>query len=237
MPVYVKAENPFDYQNPTHIRRVLSEVTDPDEWRDLLRTGEWEIIESGSMQDAIQSAGFDGFYVKEHGRRNLAVYEPNQLKSATGNQGSFSEESPDLRLSLRSTRQPPESKEFKQWFGNSYFTSGGEPLIMYHGTARDITIFKGKQAKAIFVTTEPKVAETYADMGVDYMRTEAYKALTRDEKVELITVVADRAMMDGTITKAELKEIQSNLKRRGPPLNSEKKKIIDLPYQIEGEII
>lgn len=142
-----------------------------------------------------------------------------------------------VKLSLRSIRQPPESKEFKQWFGNSYFTSGGEPLIMYHGTARDITIFKGKQAKAIFVTTEPKVAETYADMGVDYMRTEAYKALTRDEKVELITVVAERAMMDGTITKAELKEIQSNLKRRVPPIDSEKNRIIDLPYQIEGEII
>jgi hypothetical protein len=141
------------------------------------------------------------------------------------------------KLSLRSTRQPPESKEFKQWFGNSYFTSNGEPLIMYHGTARDITIFKGKQAKAIFVTTNPDIAETYANMGVDYMRVEAYKALTRDEKADLINVVAEQAMIDGTITKAELKEIQSNLKKRVPPIDSEKNRIIDLPYQIEGEII
>jgi hypothetical protein len=141
------------------------------------------------------------------------------------------------KLSLRSTRQPPESKEFKQWFGNSYFTSGGEPLIMYHGTARDITIFKGKQAKAIFVTTKPDVAEDYANMGVDYMRTEAYKALTRDEKAELIAVVAEQAERDGKITKVELKEIQSNLKKRVPPIDPEKNRIINLPYQIEGEII
>ena len=139
------------------------------------------------------------------------------------------------KLSLRSTRQPPESKEFKQWFGNSYFTSGGEPLIMYHGTARDITIFKGKQAKAIFVTTKPEVAESYAGTGVEYMRTEAYKALTRDEKVELITVVAEQAERDGEITKAELKEIQSNLKKRVPTV--EKNSIIGLPYQIEGEVL
>jgi hypothetical protein len=141
------------------------------------------------------------------------------------------------KLSLRSTRQPPDSKEFKQWFGNSYFTSGGEPLIMYHGTARDITIFKGKQAKAIFVTTKPDVAEDYANMGVDYMRTEAYKALTRDEKAELIAVVAEQAERDGKITKVELKEIQSNLKKRVPPIDPEKNRIINLPYQIEGEII
>ena len=74
-------------------------------------------------------------------------------------------------------------------------------------------------------------------MGVDYMRVEAYKALTRDEKADLINVVAEQAMIDGTITKAELKEIQSNLKKRVPPIDSEKNRIIDLPYQIEGEII
>jgi hypothetical protein len=179
-----------------------------------------------NLERSIIEAGYDGYLSKD----------PLLSQGFAVLVGKHNIET-KVKLSLRSTRQPPESKEFKQWFGNSYFTSGGEPLIMYHGTARDITIFKGKQAKAIFVTTEPKVAETYADMGVDYMRTEAYKALTRDEKVELITVVAERAMMDGTITKAELKEIQSNLKKRVPPIDSEKNRIIDLPYQIEGEII
>ena len=154
-----------------------------------------------------------------------------------GEEGVAGAVEPTGKLSLRSTRQPPESKEFKNWFTGSYFTSNGEPLIMYHGTARDITIFKGKQAKAIFVTTKPEVAEDYANMGVDYMRAEAYKALTRDEKVELITTVAEQAERDGTIDRNELKEITSNLKKRVPPIDPEKNRILDLPYQIEGEII
>jgi hypothetical protein len=135
-----------------------------------------------------------------------------------------------LMPDLRSQRQPPDSKEFKQWFTGSYFTSNGKPLIMYHGTARDITIFRGKQAKAIFITSNPVVAENYTGMGEDYMRAEAYKALTRDEKAELISVVAEQAERDGTINKDELKEIQKNLKKRVPDLKN-------LPYQIEGEII
>jgi hypothetical protein len=189
--------------------------------------------DANNFETAVIDAGYDGYAVPSMGM--MVVLNHNTPVKYEGTRGELMQKGE--KLSLRSTRQPPESKEFKQWFGNSYFTSGGEPLIMYHGTARDITIFKGKQAKAIFVTTEPKVAETYADMGVDYMRTEAYKALTRDEKVELITVVAEQAERDGTITKAELKEIQSNLKKRVPPIDSEKNRIIDLPYQIEGEII
>ena len=186
-----------------------------------------------NFETAVIDAGYDGYAVPSMGM--MVVLNHNTPVKYEGTRGELMEKGE--KLSLRSTRQPPESKEFKQWFGDSYFTSGGEPLIMYHGTARDITIFKGKQAKAIFVTTDPKVAETYADMGVDYMRTEAYKALTRDEKVELITVVAEQAERDGTITKAELKEIQSNLKKRVPPIDPEKNRILDLPYQIEGEII
>jgi len=400
MPVYVKAENTFDYENPRHIKKIIDHFTEIDNdditW---LKAGNWETIESEGVQDAIQFAGFDSFYVKEHGRKNLAVYEPTQIKSATGNQGTFDINEPDVRLSLkkvnelfdkaedipesegveiirsnwiggvsgigerdsaydlyrvnggkkymsavqdlvrkelgdnfkgyrlmhtdeleeiqtgamgsqlasftlrhdiaqsfanlatyskvpkdklkvvemdltpehvwmvghpaeqelvidygqgynpsavteykeklslrslmpdlRSQRQPPDSKEFKQWFTGSYFTSNGEPLIMYHGTARDITIFRGKQAKAIFITTNPVVAENYTGMGEDYMRAEAYKALTRDEKAELISVVAEQAERDGTINKDELKEIQKNLKKRVPDLKN-------LPYQIEGEII
>jgi hypothetical protein len=394
LPVYVKAERPFDYQNPSHVRRVLAELTNPDDWADQLVTGDWPAIESEEIQEAIKFANFDSFYVKEEGKKNLAVYESSQVKSAIGNQGTYDINEPDIRLSLkkvdqlfdkaddipesegveiirsnwvggvsglgerdsaydlyrvnggrkymsaiqnlvrkelgdnfkgyrlmhtdeleeiqtgamgsqlasftlrpdiaqtfanlatyrnvpkdklkvvemdltpehvwmighpaekelvidygqgynpeavveykpeeklslRSTRQPPESKEFKQWFTGSYFTSNGEPLIMYHGTARDITIFRGKQAKAIFITTKPEVAENYAGMGVDYMRTEAYKALTRDEKAELISTVAEQAERDGVISADELIEIQKSLKKRVPDLKN-------LPTKIEGEII
>jgi hypothetical protein len=43
--------------------------------------------------------GFDGFYVKEGGVKNLAVYDPTQLKSATGNIGTYDGSNPDIRFS------------------------------------------------------------------------------------------------------------------------------------------
>jgi hypothetical protein len=101
MPVYVKAENPFDYENRLHFR-ILLEDNDIDEYdiREMMH-GDWETIESESIQEAIKNAGFDGFYVKEGGEKNLAVYEPSQLKSATGNIGTFDINNPDIRYSIR----------------------------------------------------------------------------------------------------------------------------------------
>jgi hypothetical protein len=48
----------------------------------------------------IRKAGFDGFYVYEDRVKNLAVFDPNQLKSATGNRGTFSIRDRDIRRSL-----------------------------------------------------------------------------------------------------------------------------------------
>jgi hypothetical protein len=101
MPLFVRAENPFDYQNLRHIYRLKEEVSLEDDIWDSIRRGDWEAIESSEVQDAIQMAGFDAFYVKEGGRKNLAVYQPNQVKSATGNIGTFEPTSPDIRKSLR----------------------------------------------------------------------------------------------------------------------------------------
>jgi hypothetical protein len=102
MPLYVRAERPFDYENPSHIRKVLSELGEGSYDPAEIRAGSWEAIEGADFQEAIQMAGFDSFYVKEQGRKNLAVYDANQVKSATGNVGTFSRESGDVRLSLPS---------------------------------------------------------------------------------------------------------------------------------------
>ena len=40
---------------------------------------------------------------------------------------------------------------------------------MYHGTAADFTSFKPKQAKSIFVTSDPEFAENFAQMSENYM--------------------------------------------------------------------
>jgi hypothetical protein len=112
LPVYLKAVNTFDYDNPKHreaviklaientpiyknapdqagMRRVLEEsLTNKD-------TGNWTTIEEKGFQDAIKSLGFDSFYVKERGIKNIGVYDPTQIKSVF-NKGTFDPKDPRI---------------------------------------------------------------------------------------------------------------------------------------------
>jgi hypothetical protein len=108
IPVYVKADNPFDYENADHVKQIksltatLSGVLEDSPihltMMNNIAKGNWEVIEKISVQEAIRTLGFDGFYVKEQGRKSLAVYEPNQLKSVFNDKPTTR---PELRLSLR----------------------------------------------------------------------------------------------------------------------------------------
>ena len=127
MPVYVRAADPFDYENRLQVDDLVDRLfragpvkprgghyTDSKmpsvqidghtrrtriELIDSLGSGDWSFIESPTIQAAIRALGHDGFYVQEGGFKNLAVYSPNQIKSATGNDGSFSREDDDIRRS------------------------------------------------------------------------------------------------------------------------------------------
>jgi hypothetical protein len=117
LPVYVSAQNPFDYQNPDHVEKLIKRYKSNNDSQyvplgggnmgkveslvTLIKKGSWEAIETDDIQEAIQSLKFDGFYVQEDGRKNLAVYNPTQIKSATGNIGTYDVNNPDIRYSLR----------------------------------------------------------------------------------------------------------------------------------------
>jgi hypothetical protein len=94
MPLYVRAENPFDFENPAHVNQVYARLVNmlSEQYaisKERLATGDWPAIEDETVQQIIKDLGHDGFYVKEGGEKNLAVYNPNQIKSATGNRGTF----------------------------------------------------------------------------------------------------------------------------------------------------
>jgi hypothetical protein len=95
MPLYVRAENPFDFKNPAHVEQIYSRLFNKygEEVfsKERISTGDWPIIENESVQEIIKDLGHDSFYVNEGGQKNLAVYNPNQIKSATGNRGTFDE--------------------------------------------------------------------------------------------------------------------------------------------------
>jgi hypothetical protein len=176
MPVYAKAENPFDYENPEHVKKIESAFDDiykdPTLWTHLqamgsptkaIKSGLWPIIESAAAQKAIKAAGFDSFYVAEADRKNLAVYESSQIKSVTGNVGTFDVTNPDIRFQRRQTTTP----EFKQFFKDSKVVDeNGQPAVVYHGTGGDFSAFQLKSSmtlKGVFFAGNIEIANRYAD--------------------------------------------------------------------------
>ena len=115
-PLWVRAEKPFDYENQNHIdeirrtyRAFLDSRNDSGNLPETaIKNGIWSIIENSDVQQAIKDAGFDSFYVLEGGRKNLAVFDANQVKSVTGNTGEFGE-SKDIRYSLSKVKNEVDS--------------------------------------------------------------------------------------------------------------------------------
>lgn len=123
MPVYVRAENPFDFDNASHRAEVIDDVIDQtpiyanapnrESMRRVLDesiekkdgTANWGTIENETFLNVLKDHGFDSFYVREGGRKNLGLFDNKQIKSATGNIGTFDETNPDIRYSKRSIGQ------------------------------------------------------------------------------------------------------------------------------------
>lgn len=132
MPVYVKAENPFDYESAEHRalvielalqrsgtedgsgqRVIANDDGSPSLWSapviesgltEPTGDGNWLLVEQPWMQDAIKAAGFDSFHVSENGFKNLGVYDPAQIKSAVGNRGTYDPNDPSILRQREQTR-------------------------------------------------------------------------------------------------------------------------------------
>lgn len=110
IPVYVSAQNPFDFDNPDHIKKLKKARTLDASDMSLISLGSWGLIESKEAQDAIKAAGFDGFYVMEGGRKNLAVYEPGQIKSVF-NGGNYDRNDNRILYRTRKEELTPEGQK------------------------------------------------------------------------------------------------------------------------------
>lgn len=124
MPLFVRAEKPFDPDNASDLKAVIDRVIEDGNsgWtraqlEDRLtgKLNNWEATESKPVQDAIKALGHDGFYIREAGVKNLAVYDPKQVKSAIGNRGTFDPNDSDISLSI----EDDFAKE-KQSFGRKF---------------------------------------------------------------------------------------------------------------------
>ena len=111
----------------------------------------------------------------------FAVFNPTQIKSAIGNNGDFSPESPNITYSRTSLISPAQraltrTDAFKEWFGSSKMTAqDGTPLLFMHGTPAKFDAFDSKHVGANsshtsaglghFFTREVGTAQRYADGG------------------------------------------------------------------------
>ena len=159
MPLYVRAENPFNFENKSHVDILtsylndnVSEIKDMDgsilNLSDVIKSvkeGRWTAIESQGIQDAIKYLGFDGFYVVEGATKNLAVYDPNQIKSAIGNVGTFARDNNDIRYSIALGAIEPSTSLIPDVGGNPNGILGfmpdrlgGKPIRMLVGTHNDL---------------------------------------------------------------------------------------------------
>jgi len=94
MPVYAKAENPFDFAVKKHVDSVAVKAGLSPAAVKEVKQGKWQRIEDRTILSAIESRGFDGLYVAEGGQKNLAVFNPEQIKSAIGNSGDYDLQNP-----------------------------------------------------------------------------------------------------------------------------------------------
>jgi hypothetical protein len=117
IPVYVSTQNPFDFGNPEHIKEIEKQLKGAGElsrrdqfFLENVKLGRWSDIEEGFIQQAIRGAGFDGFYVMEGGRKNLAVYEPGQIKSVF-NGGNYDRNDHRILYRTRKEELTPEGQK------------------------------------------------------------------------------------------------------------------------------
>lgn len=140
MPLYVRAENPFDYENKEHVKALIDKINerqkqgdpamkiDVEETQMEIEAGKWSTIED--FIDIIKEFGHDGLYAHEGYTKNLGVFNPNQMKSIF-NGGEFGVNNNDI---------------LKQ--------------EVFHGT--NSTFDKFNTSDAVFVTTKPGAADGYA---------------------------------------------------------------------------
>lgn len=104
-----------------------------------------EHFDQAEVLEGFKAAGIDGVIRPVFGHLEYVVFSPSQIKSATGNRGTFDAADPDIRHNPRRPRRNDsergarvpvtETAAFRKWFGDSKVVDRrGQPLVVYHGT-------------------------------------------------------------------------------------------------------
>jgi hypothetical protein len=146
IPVYLKAEKPFDYQNPADVEAYKAAGGKAVH---AVSQGDWTVMENPEFQDFLKANGYDSYYLIEeiNGKpyRNIAVFDPTQIKSAMSNTGAFDPNDPNIMFQPAYHGSPYRFDKFTldhigkgegaQAYGwGLYFAGSKEVAEFYRGT-------------------------------------------------------------------------------------------------------
>jgi hypothetical protein len=153
MPVRVQVRNPFDYDNPAHMKAIreaakkrypgnrniqyeLDAIGGVDDSGGLHNN--WASVEHPEVQRLIQQLEHDAYYTSEGGVKNLGIYNPNQIKSDIGNTGAYDVTKGDIKEAHggavhmakggKSTVKDVVKSGLKKMFGDA--PKGVEPIVV-----------------------------------------------------------------------------------------------------------
>ncbi len=113
---FLAIRNPFDFRKESDIRKASQYLRDVyedmgysrnnlvvEDKIETLKKGDYRIIEKEIPITWYKENGYDGHYMLEsigHKDLNVNIFSPNQIKSATGNNGKFDASNNDIRFSV-----------------------------------------------------------------------------------------------------------------------------------------
>lgn len=212
MPLFISSKNPFDYTNKKHVGKLSVRAGLSSSAVSEIKKGKWQRIEDRTIIESIKDLGFDGFYVNEDGVKNLAIFNSNQIKSASSNTGVFSSENDDIRFSRANTDQS--ALDLSQTA-----KAESEPSLWDDLKAKDYSSFKERFNRAV-----GKVDEWLADslrpvndwIDAIHLEDQTGNTSSRDHekrrlKDTMYTAKGKRDAMNSELEQAYLKPILSKI--------------------------
>lgn len=154
MPVYLKAEKIFNPMDEGMVDALVQKFPlgegsypTPAKLKKGMMAGEWQAVEALLIRDEIKALGYDGMIVYESlndgpPAKNYAVFSPEQIKSATGNNGDFDGSNPDIRMAAAWHGSPHDFEQFSlsaigtgegaQVYGHGLYFAGNKEVAEYY---------------------------------------------------------------------------------------------------------
>lgn len=140
MEFFVKAQKVFDYENKEDLAKLKDYNSvlysnllglPAEEGMLLMEDANWQLLEDDRIQKFLRDNNYDGYYVKEQGIKNIAVYDSTQVKVSDGRNQTFLQDNPNILFQYNSNQvvgfveKGFELQRSSKGFGMSFVTKTG----------------------------------------------------------------------------------------------------------------